>query len=196
MQRKQLSLAVSGLVLLASVAETAAGGRAVECYEPYRRSPVYDTVYENVEVNPGYSRVETTPAIYGTRRRAVLVRPESVSYEVVPAVVQTRYRTVQVSDGGYRWEWRWVDGRRVLCKVKYRPRFEQVAETVVIRPETRRRVVIPAVYDYEVEQVIVQPEFRRVVDVPPTYRRVARRVLVDEGESGWRRVHIPRHCRY
>ena len=48
----------------------------------------------------------------------------------------------------------------------------------------------------QVEQVVVQPEFRRVVDVPPTYRRVARRVLVDEGESGWRRVHIPRHCRY
>jgi hypothetical protein len=195
MSRKKLSLAVSLLAMLGTVGQTAAGGRAVECYEPYRTEPVYGTVLEHVEVNPGYSRVETTPAIVGTRRRAVLVAPERVDYEILPAIVRTEYRTVRIG-GGYGWEWRVIHGRRVLCKVWHKTRYNKLAETVVVRPEHRRRIVIPARYETVVEQVVIQPEFRRVVDVPPSYRRVARHVLVREGQSGWRRVHIPRHCGY
>ncbi|WP_054308710.1 hypothetical protein [Mesorhizobium sp. 1M-11] len=196
MLKKQLSLAVSALIMLGTASETVAGGRAVECYEPYRTRPVYDTIYGEEQVSPGYSRVVRTPPIYGTRQRAVLIRPERVSYEVIPAVVDTRYRTIQVSDGGYGWEWRWINGRRVLCKIKYKPRYERVAETVVIQPESRRRVVIPAEYGYETEQVVIQPGSERVLEVPPSYRQVARRVMVSEGQTGWRRVHIPRHCQY
>lgn len=239
MTSKHLSLAVSALTMLGSVSPAAAGGRAVECYEPYRTEPVYDTVYENVEVNPGYSRVERVPAIFGVRERSVLVREEQVGYHVVPAEysyvreavliepgrkiartipakVRTHYRTVRV-DGGYRWEWRVIHGRKVLCKVKRKARYETVAETVVVRrervvyetlpaqygyqkrkvqvtPERSERYVIPARYETVLEQVVVQPEQRRTVDVPPSYQRMARSVLVSEGESGWRRVHIRRHC--
>lgn len=192
--RSVFSAVAAGSVLLAAVSPTTAGGKPVECYEQYRTAPVYDTVYENVMVSPATQRVEYTPAIYGTRKRAVLVSPERISYEVVPAVVQTQYRTVKVAEGGYGWEWRWIDGRKVLCKVKYKPRYEQVAEQVVVQPEYKRRVVIPAEYGYEVERVVVQPEYKRVVDVPATYQTVARQVLVSEGETGWRRVKIRRHC--
>jgi hypothetical protein len=188
-------LAVSLLAMLGSVSETAAGGRPAECYEHYRTKPVYGTVYEHVEVNPGYSRVETTPAIVGTRRRLVLVAPERVDYEIVPAAVRTVYRTEKIG-GGYIWEWRVINGRRVLCKVWHETRYRRVAETIVVRPEHRRRIIIPARYDVVVEPAVIQPEFRRVVDVPPSYLRVTRDVLVSEGESGWRRVHIPRHCGY
>jgi hypothetical protein len=186
--------AVAGSMMLAAVSESFAGGKAVACYEPYQTAPVYDTVYENELVNPGSQYVETTPAIYGTRKRQVLMQPEQVSYQIVPAVVQTRYRTVKVADGGYSWEWRWINGRKVLCKIKHKARYEQVAETVVVQPEYKRRVVIPAEYGYELEQVILQPEQRRVVDVPATYRTVARKVLVAEGTTGWKRVKIRRHC--
>lgn len=196
MLKKQLSLAVSALIVLGTASETVAGGRAIECYEPYRTQPVYDTVYGEVQVSPGYSRVVRTPAIYGTRQREVMIRPARVTYEVVPAVVETRYRTVQVSDGGYGWEWRVINGRRGLCKGQYKPRYEQVAERVVVQPEARRRVVIPAEYGYQTEQVVVQEETQRVLEVPPTYQRVARRVMVSEGEAGWRRVHIRNHCQY
>lgn len=232
--------AISALAVLGTASGTAAGGHAVACYEPYRTAPVYDTVYENVEVNPGYSRVEVTPAIYGTRRRTVVVRKESVGYRTVPAEyayrrerveiapayrvartvpaeTRTRYRTVKVADGGYDWEWRWIDGRKVLCKVKRKARYERVAETVVMReartvyetvpaeygyrkhkvlvsPERTERYVIPARYATVEEQVVVQPEQRRLVEVPPSYQRVARKVLVEEGSKGWRRVHIRHHC--
>lgn len=186
--------AMASCVLFAAVSPTAAGGKPVECYEPYRTAPVYDTVYENVMVSPGGQQVEYVPPIYGTRKRTVLVTPEQVSYETIPAVVQTQYRTVRVSDGGYSWEWRWINGRKVLCKIKHKPRYETIAENVVVQPEYRRRVIIPAEYGYEMQQVIVQQAQRRVIDVPATYQTVARQVLVSEGETGWRRVKIRRHC--
>lgn len=194
MLRKTACFAIAGLVVLGTVSETAAGGRAVECYEPVRTPDVYDTVYEDVLVSPPGQQVDYVPAIYGTRERVVMTVPAQVTYEVVPAVTRTIYRTVQVDDGGYSWEWRVIHGRRVLCKTWHRARYGRVAETVVIQPERTRRVVTPAQYDRIAEEVLVQPEQRRVIDVPAAYRTVARRVLVREGSSGWRRVHIPRHC--
>lgn len=193
MLRKMVPAAAAIATLIVPISESFAG-KATACYEQYRTAPVYDTVYENVMVRPASQYMETEPAIYGTRKRTVLIRAEQVSYEVVPAVYETRYRTVKVADGGYSWEWRVINGRKVLCKIKHKPRYEQVAEQVQVRAAYKRRTVIPAEYGYEVERVIVQPERRRVVDVPASYQTVAWQVLVSEGETGWRRVKIRQHC--
>jgi hypothetical protein len=191
---KPISAAVAASFLLAAASPGIAGGKPVECYEPYRTAPVYGTVSEHVQVNPESSWVYRTPPIYGTRKREIQIRPEQVAYEVVPAVVKTKYRKVKVADGGYGWEWRWINGRKVLCKVKVKARYEKVAETVVVRAEYKRRIVIPAVYDYEVERVLIQPEQKRLVVSPPSYRTVSREVVIREGESGWKRVKIKNHC--
>lgn len=193
---KTVPTATALAILLGPVSESFAGGKAVACYEQYRTAPVYDTVYENVLVSPASQYVERVPAIYGTRKRAVVISPEQVSYEIVPAVTQTQYRKVKVADGGYSWEWRVIKGRKVLCKIRHKARYEMVAETVVVQPEYKRRVVIPAEYGYEVEQVVIQPEQRRVVNVPASYQTVARQVLVSEGETKWRRIKIRQHCGY
>jgi len=195
MQFKPVSAATAGIVLLTTVSQAMAGGKPVECYERYRGQPVYDTVYENLLVQPASRRVEIVPAIYGTRKREILISPERVSYEITPAVVHSRYRTVKVRDGGYSWEWRIIGGRKILCKIKHKARYERMAETVILRPEGRQRVIIPAEYSYVTEQVVIQPEQQRVIDIPPSYETVARQVLVGEGSSGWKRVHIPRHCK-
>ncbi|TPN38709.1 hypothetical protein FKO01_05115 [Mesorhizobium sp. B2-3-3] len=194
MLRRSASFAVAGLAMLGTTSQTVAGGRAVECYEPVRAPAVYDTVYDDVMVSPPGQQVDYTPPIYGTRERLVMTVPSQVTYEVVPAITRTVYHTVKVDGGGYSWEWRVIHGRRVLCKIWHKTRYERVAETVVIQPERTRRVVIPAQYDRIAEEVLVQPEQRRVIDVSGSYQTVARRVLVREGSSGWRRVHIPRHC--
>ncbi|TGU93343.1 hypothetical protein EN794_033405 [Mesorhizobium sp. M00.F.Ca.ET.151.01.1.1] len=195
MSGKTARFAIAGLTLLGSISQTAAGGRAVECYEPVRTPDVYDTVYEDVMISPpGQQVVDYDPPIYGTRERVVMTVPAQVRYEAVPAITRTVYHTVRVDGGGYSWEWRVIHGRKVLCKVWHKARYERVAETVVIQPERTRRVVIPAQYDSIAEEVLVRPEQRRVIDVPASYQTVARRVLVREGSSGWRRVHIPRHC--
>jgi len=189
--RAVLCSATAFLVFLTGVSPGSAGGRPVACYE--RTPPVYETVRETVVVRPAARQVQYVPPVYGWRRRAVMVTPHRISYEVVPAVVQTRYRSVKVA-GGYSWEWRWIGGRKVLCKVRSAPRLQTVAETVVVRPEYRRRIVYPAEYAYQIEQVILQPASGRAVEVPAAYRTVTRQVLVGGGESGWRRVNIGRIC--
>jgi hypothetical protein len=194
MFRKIASFSIAGMTVLATISQTAAGGRAAECYEPVSTPAVYDTVYEDVMVSPPSQQVDYVPAIYGTRERVVMTVPAQVTYEVVPAVTRTIYHTVRIDDGGYSWEWRVIHGRRVLCKVWHKARYGRVAETVVVEPARTRRVVIPAQYDKVAEEVLVRPEQRRIIYVPASYQNVARRVVVREGSSGWRRVHIPRHC--
>ncbi|UDL91151.1 hypothetical protein LGH82_07745 [Mesorhizobium sp. PAMC28654] len=194
MFRKTASFAIAGLTVFGTISETAAGGRAIECYEPVNRPAIYDTVYENVLVSPTGQLVDYDPPIYGTRERVVQTVPAQARYEIVPAITQTVYHTVKVDNGGYAWEWRVIHGRKVLCKVWRKARYQRVAETVVIEPERARRVVIPAEYDSIAEEVLVRPEQRRIVNIPPSYQTVARRVVVREGSTSWRRVHIPRHC--
>ena len=194
MSRKIASLATTALMLFSALSPASAGGRAVECYEPHHTPPVYGTVKEHVQVNPAYSRVDSVPAIIGTRNRAVLLSPERVAYETVPAVVRTHYRTVKVSDGGMGWEWRVINGRRVLCKVQLGAQYRKVAETVVVRAAYQRQVIIPAVYSHEVEQVLVQPEEEWTVNAPASYEIVKRRVVLSDGSTSWQRVRIPKHC--
>lgn len=193
-RKSPASLAVAGLAILATASETAAGGRALECYEPIHRPAVYDTVYEDVMVSPGGQLVDYDPPIYGTHESVEQIAPARVTYEVVPAITRTVYHTVKVDDAGYAWEWRVIRGRKVLCKVWRNARYARVAETVVVEPERKRRVVLPAEYESVAREVLVRPEQRHVTEVAPSYQRVARRVLIREGSTHWRRVHIARHC--
>lgn len=188
------SLTSASLAMLATVSQTAAGGRALECYEPVHRPALYDTVYEDVMVSPGGQLVDYDPPIYGTSEGLEQIAPPRVTYEVVPAVTRTVYHTVKVDDGGYAWEWRVIHGRKVLCKVWRKARYARVAETVIVEPERVRRVVLPAEYENVAREVVVRPERRRVTEIPPSYRTVGRRLVVREGLTRWRRVHIPRHC--
>jgi len=195
LRKSPASLAMASLAILATASETAAGGRALECYEPIHRPAVYDTVYEDVMVNPGGQLVDYDPPIYGTSESVEQIAPARVTYEVVPAITRTVYHTVKVDDGGYAWEWRVIHGRKVLCKVWRKARYARVAETVVVEPARTRRVVLPAEYESVAREVLVRPERRRVTEIAPSYQSVARRVLVREGSTQWRRVHIARHCR-
>jgi hypothetical protein len=187
-------LAISSLALLGMVSEAVAGGRAVECYEPVHRPALYDTVYEDVMVSPGGQLVDYDPPIYGTYERVEQIAPPRVTYDVVPAITRTVYRTVQVDNGGYAWEWRVIHGRRVLCKVWRKARYARVAETVEIEPARTRRIVLPGEYESVAHEALVRPERRHVTEIAPSYQRVARRVMVQEGSTSWRRVRIARHC--
>lgn len=44
MSGKTACFTIAGLTMLDTISQTAAGGRAVECYEPVRSPAVYDTV--------------------------------------------------------------------------------------------------------------------------------------------------------
>lgn len=239
--RRQLTTAlVAGVALSAMITQTAAGGYAASCYERVHQPPVYETVYEKVLVSPGKKYVEHVPAVYGTERRHVQIRPAQVSYSVipaqygwekqkvliepartiarhVPAITKKVHRKVLVHEGGYAWEWQWINGRKVLCKVKRHAVYKTVAETVVVRqasvvhetvparysykkrqvlisPARKQKHVIPAEYGYVSERVLIQPAQKRVHHSAPVYETVARKVQVSQGHSGWRKVRVSGHC--
>ncbi|TPJ77230.1 hypothetical protein [Mesorhizobium sp. B2-6-2] len=191
---RKSSASLAAVAMLASVCETAAGSRALECYEPIHRPALYDTVYEDVMLSPGGQVVDYDAPIYGTYQGVEQIAPARVTYERVPAVTRTIYHTVKVDDAGYAWEWRVIHGRKVLCKVWRKARYARVAETVVVQPERVRRVVQPAEFEAVAHEVLVRPQQVRIREIPPSYGTVARRVAVREGSTSWRRVHIPRHC--
>ncbi len=191
---RKSSASLAAIAMLATAPETMAGSRALECYEPLHRPALYDTVYEDVMLSPGGQLVDYDAPIYGAYQSMEQIAPPRVTYESVPAVTRTVYHTVKVDDGGYAWEWRVIHGRKVLCKVWRKARYARVAETVVVRPERVRRVVMPAEYESVAREVLVRPEQVRIREIPPSYGTVARRVVVREGSTSWRRVHIPRHC--
>ncbi|WP_127523981.1 hypothetical protein [Mesorhizobium sp. Z1-4] len=240
MRRQLTSALVAGVALSAMITQTAAGGYAAACYERVHQPPVYKTVYEKVLVSPGKKYVEHVPAVYGTQRRHVQVRPAQVSYSVIPAqygwekhkvliepartiarqipaVTKTVHRKVLVHEGGYAWEWQWINGRKVLCKVKRSAVYKTIAETVVVQHartvhETvparygyekrqvlisaarKQKHVIPAEYGYVSERVLIQPAQKRVHHSAPVYETVARQVQVSQGHSGWRKVRVGGHC--
>ena len=156
MSLKPVPAAVAFAVVLTTLGQSYAGGKAVECYEPYRTAPVYGTAQERVLLRAARSRIDRVPAIYGTQQVRRLVSPERTEIRVIPAqyntvrervelypettvartipaVTRTEYRRVKVSDGGYAWEYRTIHGKRVLCKVKRKAVYDTVAETVVVK---------------------------------------------------------------
>jgi hypothetical protein len=229
--QSEVRILAAGVALLAMTAQSFAGGN---CYEQVRTPPTYRTVQEQVMVSPGASRVEVVPPIYGSQLKQVMVAPAYEKYHVSPplyrtvtekvlvsparkiartrpAIYDTVHRKVRVDDGGYAWEWRIINGRRILCKVKRPPSYRVVAETVMVQPARtvyevvpaqyayqerqvkvhnghRERYIVPAQYDYVREQVLIRPAEKRVYQTPPQYRTVSRQVMVDAGHTGWQPV--------
>ena len=226
--------------MLATSVPPGLAGQPVACFERTRTPPVYGSVTENVLLHPGSRRVEIVPPIKWTRNvvygvpegysnrlapaeyadveEPYLVRPERWETRTIPAETRTVWRKVKVAEPRYAWEWRVIDGRRVLCKVKRKAVYRQVAETVVVAPPrsvrvkvaaewgSRRRTVLvaperiervwhPAEYAYDIEEVTLQPEIDTVIDQPPSSVRVHREVLVSPGRTGWRPVPVPSRCR-
>lgn len=187
--------ALAAAATLALVGETAAGGRTVACYEEVVRPAAYRTVEETVEVRPASTRTVVHPAVHAVRYRTVEIEPEQVIEKIIPAVVKTVHRKVLVQPAGTVWEYRKVHGKRILCEVKAKAVYRTVAETVVVKPERVKHVVIPARHGKVAETVVIEPERHETVTMPAEYAVVKRRVLVDEGGAEWRKIKTPKACR-
>lgn len=186
--------ALAGAAIFGLASQTEAGSKPVACYEEISNPAVYATVTERVVVKPASSYEVVHPAVYGTRTRLVEIEPKRVVEQVSPAVVKTVHRKVKVKPSGTAWEWRKIDGRKVLCEVERPAVWTTVAETVVVRKERIKHVVVPARYERVTETVVIKPERVSTVTTPAEYANVSRRVLVSEGGTSWRKVKIKGHC--
>ena len=63
---RKSSASLAAVAMLATASGSAAGGRALKCYEPIHRPALYDTVYEDVMVSPGGQVVDYDAPIFGT----------------------------------------------------------------------------------------------------------------------------------
>jgi hypothetical protein len=111
----------------------------------------------------GCYRYATTPPVYDTIHRNVLVRPPRTVYRTIPPVYDTVEERVLVAPAGRFWQTsRGPGGELIGCWVETPPRFALRRRTVLVRPA---------------ETV---PE-----TIPPQYASVSRRVLVAPARAGW-----------
>lgn len=131
------ALLVGSLVALSSIAPAQAGGgcASAECYRRVTTPPVYDTVSDQVLVQPARTVYRSTPPVYDTVSERVLVAP-----------------------GGRRWETR-IDayGQLVGCWVTTPPRYAVQTRRVLVRPAEVIPETLPPVYATTQRQVLVQP---------------------------------------
>jgi hypothetical protein len=103
MSLKPVPAATAFAIILTTLGQSYAGGKAVECYEPYRTAPVYDTVQERVLLRPARSRTDRVPAIYGTQQVRRLISPERVEYRIIPAQYRSVRERVLVAERASGW---------------------------------------------------------------------------------------------
>jgi hypothetical protein len=67
-------------------------------------------------------------------------------------------------------------------------------EKVLVKPESKRIVQVPATYETVTERVLVKPESKRTVQVPATYETATERVEVKPSSTKWVKVPKEGEC--
>lgn len=167
----------------------------VWCY--IRVPAVTQTLSEQVLVTPPTCREEWVPPVTQEVTEEVVVKPEERRRIPVPAVYEDRTEKVLVCDAKTEW-------RKVECSPKQLGQGEQVGEcwTLVtipaqyedrvtrflVKPETFREEVIPAVTEPQVRTVVVTEGYMKKVDVPAVFDVRTREVEVSPARWEWRRT--------
>ncbi|WP_417407594.1 hypothetical protein [Hoeflea sp.] len=190
-----LCRSLSAAVLALSVASPAlAGGNTLACYQQVHQPAVYKTVHQQVVVRAGGVIHETIPARYGQVTEKVLVTPAQVVARHIPAVTRTVHQTVMVRPKSVGWEWRYVNGKKTLCKVVHPAQYETRAQTVIVQPARTVHERIPARYAHRTRTVVIEPARTVARQVPPVIKTVARTVEVQPASSGWVQVSGRSRC--
>ena len=190
-----LCRSLSAAVLALSVASPAlAGGNTLACYQQVHQPAVYKTVHQQVVVRAGGVIHETIPARYGQVTEKVLVTPAQVVARHIPAVTRTVHQTVMVRPKSVGWEWRYVNGKKTLCKVVHPAQYETRAQTVIVQPARTVHERIPARYAHRSRTVVIEPARTVARQVPPVIKTVARTVEVQPASSGWVQVSGRSRC--
>lgn len=167
----------------------------VWCY--IRVPAVTQTISEKVMVAPPSCREEWVPPVTQEVTEEVVVKPEERRRVPVPAVIEDRVEKVMVCDAKTEW-------RKVECAPKALGQGEQVGECwtlvtipaqyedrvtrVVVKPETFREEVVPAVTAQQARTVVVSEGYMKKVDVPAVYDVRTREVEVSPARWEWRRT--------
>jgi hypothetical protein len=155
----------------------------------------YETVCEEVCVQPASVRKELVPAVYETRHDTVIDKPGYWKECVIPA--EYKDVTEEVVLASARREWRKVDCADVnlkpgeqlgdaYCLVEIPAVKECRTKKVLCKPESVKREWVPPVYKTVARQVLVCDAYEKEIPCPPKYENRTRQELVREARWEWR----------
>ena len=153
-------------------------GRAVECYQKTTTPDVYKTVQRPVVIAPGHTEVVREPAVTATHTERVVTSPGRWVAEHVPAQYGTVERTVMVRPASVAY---------VAVPAQYRT----VRQQIVVQPasyrwerrsdwrgnETMCKILVPAISRSVERTMQVAPAERVAQAIPATYHTVRQTVL-------------------
>lgn len=189
------SLALLGAVTLfvaAQAPEANAFGRHHQsgsyktCYKRVTTPPVYQTVMKQVVIRPASCSQYRTPPTYGTVAQEVVVQPAHQVVHYTPAV----YGRVDVVKQVRPERTRWVSGRGChgddyRCAVTKPAKYRTRSKRVVVEASQNWVETRPAVKSVVHRQVVLNSGAVRQVCQPAEYGTVAQQVMVSPGTEQW-----------
>jgi len=173
-----------------------------ECYARVNIPPRYETVTEQVLLQPESEEIVVIPAQYEWVEEEVMVKEASTELEVVPAEYEWVEEEVLITPASVRTEevparYEWIEeevmvkpARRewkkgtglitsvdnatgeIMCLVELPPVYEKVKKRVLVEPASMKEIQIPAEYETIRKRVMTKPSTTREVTVPAEYDKV------------------------
>lgn len=162
------------------------GGKYKTCYKRVSTPPVYKTVTRQVMVRPATCSQYRTPPTYGTVAHEVMLQP---SYQVVhqtPAVYGRVQVTKMVRPARTRWKRSCCGGcGEYRCAVTTPAKYRTRTKRVMVQPSQHWVETKPAVKGVVHKQVMLDAGKLKQVCQPAQYETVTEQVMVSPGTSHW-----------
>ena len=195
--------AAAGVIVTALAGATAADASGCapgsSCYRKVTTPAVYGTYSRSVLVRPAQTSFSKIPAQYATATENIVVRPAQQIPIHHPAITQTVSEKVMVQPASKVWSvTRDAHGNEVGCWVEKPAVYAVQQRTVVVQPATTSYKTIPAEYGTIQRQVVVSPERLVAHTTPPVYATQTYQAQIAPATASWQPVggHGHRHAHH
>lgn len=156
------------------------------CYKKVTTPPVYQTVMKRVVVRPASCAQHRTPPTYGTVAQEVVVQPARQVVHHKPAVYGRVKEVREVRPARTHWvRGRGCHGADYKCAVTKPAKYRTRTKRVMVEAGHNWVETKPAVKSVVHRQVVVNPGTVRQVCQPAVYGTVAQQVMVSPGTEQW-----------
>ena len=145
----------------------------------------YDWDEREIVIEEAYERLEIVPAKFSTRTETVTVEPAREEYRVIPARYETKTERVKVRDGYTTWKKGTGPITRldattgeILCLVEVPAEYRNVERQVLVSPARTEKVRVPAKTRTVERRVVTEPATTRKVRMPAKTQTVRYQKLV------------------
>ena len=137
------------------------------CYVKQSTPALNQYVATDIVVRRPRPVVRRERARYDTIVENVMVQPQRIVARHVPATIETRHERVMTSPARREWrQQRDARGREVLCEVDVPAQYATIARQVEVAPARIEHVTLPATYRQRTRRVLVAPA-RTIVQQTP-----------------------------